>query len=150
MMYQWIEIGPNGQPEREVVMTDLVQMVCDANLRLYHEQGFLRPWIAYLALQEDVVLGTCAFKSPPNAGKVEIAYFTFPEHEGKGIATWMAEQLIAIAHREDRHLVVTAQTLPEKNASTAILEKLGFTRTGEAWDEEVGTVWAWQRSSDLA
>lgn len=150
MSYQWIEIGATGKPEREVVMTDLVQMVCDANLRLYHEQGFHPPWIGYLALQEDAVLGTGAFKSPPHGGQVEIAYFTFPEHEGKGIATWMARQLLVIAHHKDPALVVTAQTLPEKNASTAILQKLGFTRNGEAWDEEVGTVWVWQRSGEPA
>jgi RimJ/RimL family protein N-acetyltransferase len=40
---------------------------------------------------------------------------------------------------------VRAHTLPERNASTRILEKLGFERIGQAVDPEVGQVWRWER-----
>jgi RimJ/RimL family protein N-acetyltransferase len=40
---------------------------------------------------------------------------------------------------------VSAQTAPEPNASTRILEKLRFTRAGEAVDEEIGRAWVWER-----
>jgi len=44
---------------------------------------------------------------------------------------------------------VRAHTLPEGNASTRILEKLGFERIGETIkDPEAGQVWRWER--DLA
>jgi len=38
-----------------------------------------------------------------------------------------------------------AHTLPEPNASTRILEKVGLRRDGEARDPEVGVVWRWAR-----
>lgn len=53
-----------------------------------------------------VAVGTCGFKSSPDQGRVEIAYFTFPDFEGRGLATAMAGELLAIAigsveHPED-------------------------------------------------
>lgn len=42
-------------------------------------------------------VGACAFKSATTEIGVEIAYFTFPEFECKGIATQMARELVAIA-----------------------------------------------------
>jgi RimJ/RimL family protein N-acetyltransferase len=44
----------------------------------------------YLVLENDTIVGTYAFRSPPRNGEVEIAYFTFPEFEGRGFATEMA------------------------------------------------------------
>src|SRR3712207_7923797 len=41
--------------------------------------------------------GTCGFKSRPRDGRVEIAYFTFPEHQRKGIGRQMAAALVEIA-----------------------------------------------------
>ncbi len=37
-----------------------------------------------------------------------------------------------------------AQTLPEKNASTRILEKLGFSFMGPVQHPEDGEVWEWR------
>ena len=62
----------------------------------------------------------------------EIAYFTFPEFEGRGIATAMARELLDLAKTAEPGIVVTAQTLPQHNASTRILEKLDFARAGTA------------------
>jgi len=36
-------------------------------------------------------------------------------------------------------------TLPERNASTRILEKVGFERLGEIIDPEDGVIWRWER-----
>jgi RimJ/RimL family protein N-acetyltransferase len=48
-------------------------------------------WGSYLAYDGETPVGTCAFKTAPNAeGAVEIAYFTFPAFEGRGFATTMA------------------------------------------------------------
>jgi hypothetical protein len=48
----------------------------------------------YLVLETDTIVGTCAFRSPPRSGEVEIAYFTLPKFEGRGFATEMARHLI--------------------------------------------------------
>jgi RimJ/RimL family protein N-acetyltransferase len=41
--------------------------------------------------------------------------------------------------------VVSAHTLAEKNASTAVLRKSGFARTGPLRDPD-GDVWRWERA----
>ena len=106
--------------------------------------GFPVPWVGYFAIEDETVVGTCSFKSPPVEGRVEIAYFTFPGHEGIGIATAMARSLIAIARHE--HVNVFAQTLPESTASSAILEKLGFHNRRMIEHPEDGPVWEWELS----
>lgn len=74
---------------------------------------------------------------------MEIAYFTFPEFEGRGFATEMAKQLLQIAATADSTVQVYAQTLPVNSASTKILEKLGFTLSGSINHSEDGIVWEW-------
>jgi len=126
-------------------LPELVRSTCESILAMYKRSGFLPPWIAYLAEANGQIVGTCAFKSPPQANQVEIAYFTFPGYEGQGIATQMARRLIEIARDADETVVLTAQTLPEENASTTILRKLNFERVGMAIDPDAGQVWAWER-----
>ena len=147
MPMRLIAIGENGQPADDVLLPDIALAVCEATAEMYQKSGFLRPWIGYLAEQDGQVLGTCAFKTAPQEHSVEIAYFTFPEHEGGGIATEMARKLVEIARQSDVTLTITAQTLPQENASTAILRKLGFMRNGTAHDLEAGEVWVWKRKS---
>lgn len=118
-----------------------------ATVSLYQRVGFREPWISYVAVRSRKAVGMCGFKSPPVDGAVEIAYFTFPEFEGQGVATAMAEALVALSRESGPGLRVTAQTLPEASASTRILEKLGFRRAGTAHDEDVGLVWAWELST---
>lgn len=111
---------------------------------LYDSVGFVEPWVGYLALLGDTPVGTCAFKSPPVAGRVEIAYLTFPEFEGQGLATAMAAQLVATARRHSPSVVIAAQTLAARDASHRILEKLGFRRVATIDHPEDGMVWEWQ------
>jgi RimJ/RimL family protein N-acetyltransferase len=75
---------------------------------------------------------------------VEIAYFTAPEFEGHGHATQTARALIAIAQQADPALLIAAQTLPEENASTTILRKLGFRLLGSIHHPEDGEIWEWR------
>jgi RimJ/RimL family protein N-acetyltransferase len=76
---------------------------------------------------------------------VEIAYFTFPSHEGKGVATRMARELLRIARAAPAgEIAAIAHTLPQENASTAILRKLGFHLEGELLHPEDGLVWKWR------
>lgn len=115
-----------------------------ATAQLYEALGFREPWVGYLAIDGERAVGTCSFKAPPTAGRVEIAYFTFPEFEGRGIATAMARHLTDMALEAQPGITVAAQTLPVDNASSAILRKLGFRLAGTATDDEAGEVWEWQ------
>jgi len=85
----------------------------------------------------------CSFKTEPNElREVEIAYYTFPHREGRGIATAMVDELTA---RASPHVaVVLAHTLPVENASCQVLRRCGFRRAGEIMDPEDGLVWRWQ------
>ena len=96
----------------------------------YPRVGYIPPWIGYLSIIEGKVVGGGGFKEPPQDGRVEIAYFTAPGFVGRGHATRTARALIAIAQQADPALFIAAQTLPEENASTTILRKLGFRMHG--------------------
>jgi [ribosomal protein S5]-alanine N-acetyltransferase len=107
------------------------------------------PWCGYLALEGPLrrVVGSCGFKGGPGDKRmVEIAYFTFPGEEGRGIATSMAAALVDVARAHRAAVaVVCAHTLPEHNASCRVLEKTGFRHVGGVLDPEDGPVWRWER-----
>ncbi len=103
-------------------------------------------WWGYLGVHASgrLVLGTCGFKGAPGPeGEVEIAYFTFPGLEGQGIATAMARALLRVAFASQAVRSVVAHTLPEANASTRVLARLGFSFVGPRLDPEDGRVWRW-------
>jgi ribosomal-protein-alanine N-acetyltransferase len=118
--------------------------VLDGTAQLYAADGFVPPWIGYLAQAGGEIVGSCAFKAPPRDGEVEIAYHTFAEHEGRGIATAMAEKLIAVARQHAPALTVSARTVPKESAATRILRKLGFRLRDSLRDPHDGIVWHWQ------
>lgn len=126
-----------------VISSDFLTDLCHSILAIYPATGPVFPWVGYFCMEQDVIVGTCAFKTPPNNGVVEIAYFTFPGFEGQGKATRMASELLAIAGTQGIKKV-TAQTLPEHNASTRILQKLQFSFSGVVHHVEDGEVWEWE------
>ena len=106
------------------------------------------PWAGYLVIdvEEVRVVGTCAFKGPPGADRaVEIAYFTFPDDEGRGYGGRMAAALVDIASRDPNLAIVRAHTLPEVNVSGRILTRLGFANLGTVIEPDDGAVWRWER-----
>ena len=106
-------------------------------------------WGSFLAVDPASrhVIGTCSYKGPPDTdGAVEIAYFTFPPYERRGYASAMAALLTARAGAPPPARTVRAHTLPERNASVRILEKLGFAHLGQIVDPEDGPVWRWERA----
>jgi [ribosomal protein S5]-alanine N-acetyltransferase len=141
----FVEIGKNGQPIKPLgQLSDTARDVCEKTANLYEPAGSYPPWMGYLVLENKIIVGTCAFRSPPRNGEVEIAYFTFPEFEGRGLATEMAFHLIQIVKDLEPATRIFAFTLPEKNASTHILQKLGFGFAGETHDEDGLIVWRWE------
>lgn len=106
------------------------------------------PWIGYLTVSEkhNSVRGCCGFKGNPGKDRtVEIAYFTFPDFEGKGFATGSAQALVEMARASDEVDRVLAHTLPQKNSSGSVLKKSGFDYVGEVTDPEDGLVWRWEQ-----
>ena len=141
-------ITPELAARADVQASEVMKGACDATLAMYAAAGSTPPWVGYLAGESGVFVGACAFKTPPQGAEgVEIAYFTFPGHEGRGVATRMAKRLMEIAEIEGVR-PVRAQTLPEPNASTHILEKLGFKCQGPVQHPEDGTVWEWRLDSN--
>jgi ribosomal-protein-alanine N-acetyltransferase len=119
-----IPIPPEGMPAVRLLTVSVPAAEwISGNQTFYKVVGFNPPWIAYLAAQNDVIVGTCAFKGKPKDGIVEIAYGTHAGHEGRGIATRMASRLVGIAQATDPAVRIIAQTLPEHNASTRVLTK---------------------------
>lgn len=139
-----IEIGENGGLLRDVAIDDFLQEVIEATVAHYQCTGFVPPWVGYVGVDGEVPVGVCGFKGPPADGRVEIAYGTAPGHEGKGVATALASELVKIARKTDDKMTVIAQTLPEENASTSILKKLGFVMTGTVDHPDDGLVWEWE------
>ena len=140
-----IAIGATGEPVRTIPgLPEIATQVGLAYRQLYLLVGFAPPWIGYLVQENEVCVGSCGFKGPPVNKRVEIAYFAFPEHEGRGFATQMARLLLRIVNEADAEVIATAQTLPRESASTAILKKLGFVLIGTVNDPEDGEVWEWK------
>lgn len=138
---------PHGHEPAEAA--PLIAQVAAACLALYERTGAAAPWTCYLATEPGPAgaraVGSCGFKDAPRDGIVEIAYFTFPGHEGRGVARAMAAALLAIAEREPQVAEVRAHTLPEAPASIRILTSLGFRREGLVQDPEDGEVVRWTR-----
>ena len=120
---------------------------CQTLLQMYEDYypkiGFNLPWVAYLVVRQNQVVGSCSFTGQPNEGKVEIAYWTFKEFEGQGIASFACKELIKISQSADPKVTITAKTAPEHNASTRILENNKFIFTSIIQDEEIGDAWLW-------
>ncbi len=105
-------------------------------------------WTALFVLDEPrTVCGMGGFRGPPDAeGMVEIGYSVAPALRGRGLATAAARELLRIALADERVRWVRAQTLAQPNASTRVLEKLGFTRVAELVDpsEHPDPIWRWR------
>ena len=126
--------------------------VVAATVALYERRGYEVPWIGYLANEGGEYIGGCGFAGPASHGEAEIAYFTLPGNEGRGIAKRMARGLLELtqpaAVKEGVQYI--AHTLPEDGPSTSILRALGFELEGEIQHPEDGLVWKWRRNSSEA
>ena len=141
-----IPIDRLGNPAEPIAdLPAFVDEIGAAYRQLYSTEGFEPPWTGSFTVLEEQFVGGCGYKSPPRNGRVEIAYFTLPQFQGRGYATAMAERLIGIAESADPKVVVFAQTLPQESASTSILKRLNFELLGTVEHPEDGLVWEWQR-----
>lgn len=116
----------------------------EAYREFYPAIGFHPPWVGYFIFSGNEVVGSCGFTGKPESGMIEIAYWTFPEFEGRGIASMACACLIEIAMRQDSNIEIVAKTEPRENASTRILRKNGFIFRSVVTDEEIGDAWLWK------
>ena len=127
----------------DITLPEVATAVIASTVQIYERLGYIEPWVGYLAIEGNNCVGCCGFTSPPVEGVVEIAYFTYPDFEKRGIATGMAQRLISIAQECDSSVRIIAHTLTEENASNHILKKLGFAFTGTVDHPEDGKIWEW-------
>ena len=144
-MLTLIPCDRGGQPlQFNAVLPEPIADACAQNAQMHQRLGYQPPWVSYLAVEAGCCRGGGAFVGAPAHGMVEIAYFTLGEFQHQGYATMTARLLVEIARSADPTLTLRAFTLPEQNASTKILARLGFALFGLAHDAEAGEVWEWR------
>jgi ribosomal-protein-alanine N-acetyltransferase len=135
--------------EHGVRLHELSQSVAQHSLEFMRTFSLETPadWFGYFAVEGESqqMVGACSFKGPPIDHALEIAYFTFPGFEGRGIGTAMARFLLDRAAHLPGVTAIIAHTTPETNASTRILEKLGMVLVGTA-REDGADVWLWRKN----
>lgn len=145
-----IPCGEDGfplAPDAPAITAELAP-ICHASAEHHRRVGYHPPWTGYLLTCDGTYRGGGAFVAPPENRRVEIAYFTLPEHEGRGFGRTTAALLVDLARRTDPGLTLWAKTLPEENASTAILRTLGFRHVGSTTNHEIGEAWEWALEPD--
>ncbi len=133
----------NTDKSKKIFSSENCQMLLKAYDDYYQEIGYNFPWVGYFVIRENQVVGSCGYKGEPKDGKVEIAYWTFAEHEGQGISSYSCKELIKISQQFDSSIQIIATTSPENNASTKILQNNGFRFVGIVQDHEIGDAWLW-------
>jgi ribosomal-protein-alanine N-acetyltransferase len=143
MQMHLIPIKENIEDNKEFTGEPLCKESLYMTIGFFKKVGYKIPWIGYYAKQNEILVGSAAFKGAPQNGTVEIAYGTFEPYRQKGIGTEICKLLVEISLRTDPSVKITARTLPQKIFSTKILEKNGFEFSGVVNDPEDGDVWEW-------
>lgn len=141
-----IEVTPELLLQPEIQASRVLEDTCREIIATYPAEGQSRPWIGYLVHMDGEMVGTCAFKGEPRAGRVEIAYSTFPGYEREEVLTAMVSELVRLSGASGVKEVV-AHTVPEQNVSTHALTKLGFRCEGVVERGDRGPVWEWRHKA---
>jgi [ribosomal protein S5]-alanine N-acetyltransferase len=82
--------------------------------------------------KQNIMVGDICFKGEPNdKGEVEIGYGTYKQFQGKGYMTEAIKALIAWALNQPQVKAIFAETDKSNIASSRVLLKNGFVKTGE-------------------
>ncbi len=139
-----IAINRDGRPERDVPgLPETATQILQAMRQHYAKFGFEPPWVGYLALEGRQCRGFGVFRGAPEKQHVEMAWYTFPEFRGRGVATALVRQLVRLARGQDARLTLLVQTPAASTAASDVLEKFGFSLIGEQPDPDEGRVWEW-------
>jgi RimJ/RimL family protein N-acetyltransferase len=136
---------------RDFVVSDDVSPEWVAALESAAEADPWRYGFAVVHRKSGLVIGNAGFTGPPDAdGLFEIAYGIVAEYQGRGYATEAAQALIGWAAENGHVRTARAHTLAERNASTSVLEKCGFTHMGEVNHPTDGLIWLWEKQLETA
>lgn len=135
-------------PTKAIYANPDCQSVFESYPAYYYKVGYFPPWIGYWVFRDGIIVGVGGFVGRPENGQVEIAYGTFKQHEGQGVASFACRSLVEIAQTTDPSLIITAKTSPEPNASNTILQRHGFVFTGVVQDDGIGDAWEWVLKND--
>lgn len=148
---QLVPIGVDGSVAKSAEdPSGAVAGVVEQTVALYRRRGHVPPWTCYLAEHRGAWVGTCGFAGPPADGEAEIAYFTFPGMEGRGVGRALTAALLSRCGRDAARegIRFIARTLPEEGPSASILRRLGFSLQGVIQHPEDGAIWKWSRPRD--
>jgi RimJ/RimL family protein N-acetyltransferase len=91
-------------------------------------------WMYFILLRESggerTLVGSGGYAGPPADGAVEVGYGIVPDHQRRGYASEAVRGFVKRAFVRPDITRVTAQTLPELEASIGVLLKCGFRRAG--------------------
>jgi hypothetical protein len=73
-----------------------LQMTVD----FYKRIGFSPPWIGYYVMENEMLVGSAAFKGKPVNGQIEIAYGTFEEFRKQGVGTKICKILVNLSYEQ--------------------------------------------------
>lgn len=136
-------ININEDKTQEIYASADCQQLLTSMEEYYPKIGFNKPWVGYFVFKNNQIVGTGGFTGQPIDSKVEIAYGTFKDFEGQGIASFTCKELISITKQNHPSIIITAKTAPEHNASTRILQKNNFQFSEVVQDHEIGDAWLW-------
>lgn len=108
-------------------------------------------WWTYLFIHkaDRALIGLGGFKGEVNEdGMVEIGYEIAPAYRRRGLASEASRGMIEYAFAHPEIKTVDAHTLPERNASTGVLEKVGMKHLGTVSDPDDGEIWHWRVSRE--
>ena len=108
-------------------------------------------WWTYLFVHKPdrTLIGLGGFKGPVTEdGMVELGYAIAPAYRRRGLASEATLGMIEYSFAHPAIKRVDAHTLPEKNASTGVLEKVGMKFVQAVQDPQDGEVWRWTLSRD--
>ena len=103
-------------------------------------------WWMHVFIHEadGLIVGLGGYKGAPSGGMLEIGYEFAPGYRGQGLATEAARGMIEHAFAQPDVDHVIAHTLPEHNASTRVLKRVGMRFDEAVEDPDDGPIWRWR------
>lgn len=118
-----------------------VRRLAGFRLRQVRQTPTDAPWLLRPILLREgrIAAGHINFHGPPDErGVPEIGYTVLPLYRRHGYATEAVRALFDWAAQEHGVRRFRASVSPDNAASLGLIGKLGFTQTGDQWDEEDG------------
>ena len=99
---------------------------------------------AWIVLDGQRIVALCSITGMAEPDVAQIGYGTAPGEEGRGAASAGVSGILAWAREDNRIRAVVAETNVDNKASQRVLERNGFTATGERDDAEDGRLLCWR------